>query len=49
MTTATDPRDTWTSRTSSFGSDSINKVTYDNGYWVAGGASGKLATAVSGT
>lgn len=49
MTTATDPTDTWNIRTSSFGATLIKDVHYgSDGNWVAGGSTGKLATAVPG-
>jgi hypothetical protein len=39
---------TWTSRTSGFGSTTINKVAYGNGLWVAVGASGTITTSTDG-
>jgi len=39
---------TWTSRTSSFGSNAITAVAYGNGYWVAVGAGGLAAYSSDG-
>jgi hypothetical protein len=39
---------TWTSRTSGFGSNSINKVAYGNGLWVAVGTQGTITTSSDG-
>jgi len=40
---------TWTQRTSSFGTSSINYVAYGaDGYWVASGEGGKIATSTDG-
>jgi hypothetical protein len=41
--------DSWTQRTSSFGTTSILSVAYGNGVWVAVGSSGALATATDPT
>jgi len=41
--------DSWTSRTSGFGSDTIYGVTYGDGLYVAGGSSGTLTTSPDGT
>jgi len=43
-----DPRPPWTQRTSSFGTNAINGVTYGNGLYVAVGDSGQLATSPDG-
>lgn len=40
---------TWTSRTSGFGSNTINSVAYGNGVWVAVGANGTIASSSDGT
>jgi hypothetical protein len=50
MATATNPTGTWTSRTSSFGTDEIFDVAYGaDGVWVAVGGGGKIATATDPT
>jgi hypothetical protein len=40
---------TWTSRTSGFGSNNINKVFFGNSLWVAVGANGTITTSSDGT
>lgn len=47
-TSTTAASGTWTSRTSSFGTDSITAVASSRSLWVAVGASGKLATSPDG-
>lgn len=47
-TSTTAASGTWTSRTSSFGTDSINAAATDRSLWVAVGLSGKLATSPDG-
>lgn len=39
---------TWTSRTSGFGANGINKIAYGNGLWVAVGVNGTLTTSTDG-